>query len=88
MKRNLRDFRGILFTRFNCGTALAEQFDSTGAGPVARHVSEKSSAAKGCRNNGRQWACPIMLFFLGGVKIHLTQKKMTINYLNVFFEKS
>ena len=25
--------------------------------------------------------------FLGGVKIHLTQKKMTINYLNVFFEK-
>ena len=25
--------------------------------------------------------------FLGGVKIHLTQKKITINYLNVFLKK-
>ena len=25
--------------------------------------------------------------FFGGVKIHLTQKKITINYLNVFLKK-
>ena len=29
----------------------------------------------------------LLCCFLGGVKIHLTQKKMTINYLNVFLKK-
>lgn len=65
-------------------TALAEQFDSTGAGPVARCVRKKFSG----EGLPEQWKAVGVSHYavFGGEEIHLTQKKMMINYSSVFFK--